>query len=124
MSGPSKVVSIVPSPLTSWQHETTIMGYSQPAPVGRARPPTEPLTVANVRLSPSFGAGSCVDAADVPLTVAIAMLGVVLLPDPPPLPARAGATASVRPPATNANVSAIWRFIAASPLFPPAARVS
>src|SRR4051794_19580812 len=92
------------------------MGYSQPA--------SEPLTVANVRLSPSFGAGSCVDAADVPLMVAIAMLdGGVLLPDPPPLPARAGATASVRPPATNANVSAIWRFIAASPFFPPAARV-
>src|SRR3954454_21825585 len=86
------------------------MGYSQPA--------IEPLTVENVRLSPSFGAGSWVDAADVPLMVAIAMLGgVVLLPDPPPLPARAGATSSVRPPATKANVSAIWRFIAASPFF-------
>src|SRR3954462_11875951 len=85
------------------------MGYSQPA--------MDPTTVANLRLSPSLGAGFCVDAADVPLMVAIAILGVVLLPGPPPLPARAGATASVRPPATNANVSAIWRFIAASPCF-------
>src|SRR5262245_38762024 len=80
------------------------MGYSHPA--------MEPETVANVSLSPRFGVGFFVEAADAPLMVAIAMLGVgVLPPDPPLLPARAGATASVRPPTTNANVSAIWLFM-------------
>src|SRR5262245_29614573 len=55
------------------------MGYSQPARV--------PATVANVRLSPSFGAGFCVGADDVPLMVAMAMLGDV---PPPGLAASAG----------------------------------
>src|SRR5215471_7752437 len=72
----------------------------------------EPTTVAKLRLSPRFGTGFFVEAADVPLMLAIEMLGVgVLPPDPPLLPARAGATVSVRPPTINANVSAIWLFM-------------
>src|SRR5215475_4274226 len=69
-----------------------------------------PTTVANVTLSPSFGAGSCVEAADVLLTVAIAMLGGDVVLPLPPLPARAGATASVRP-AASASMNGIWRFM-------------